>query len=129
MVLLDSTVLIDVLRGRAGTLERVRRLRAGGHVPCTSAINVEEIYRGLREAERSAALELFDGLQVLAIGRSEGELAGAWRRDFAARGRTLAQPDCLIAAVAVRSGVPLATGNPKHFPMQDLVVQHWPVGD
>jgi hypothetical protein len=24
--------------------------------------------------------------------------------------------------------VPLATGNPKHFPMAELEVEHWPVG-
>jgi len=24
--------------------------------------------------------------------------------------------------------VPLATGNPKDFPMRELDVQHWPVG-
>jgi len=34
----------------------------------------------------------------------------------------------MIAAVAVATGVALATGNPKHFPIRELRVEHWPVG-
>jgi hypothetical protein len=26
-------------------------------------------------------------------------------------------------------GARLATGNPKHFPMPELEVEHWPVGE
>lgn len=127
-VLLDTTVLIDVLRGRPVTIERLRSLRQHPGVPCTTSINVEEITRGLRADERAAAEQLFNGLRVVELGRTHGELAGRWRRDHAAVGITLAQADCLIAAGAVMIAVPLATGNPKHFPMGGLDVQHWPVG-
>lgn len=127
-ILLDTTVLIDVLRGRPRTIERLGALRRHGDVPFTTPINVEEIHRGLREADRAAAIRLFDGLRITPIGRLAGAKAGDWRRDQASTGATLAQADCLIAAAAVVIGVPLATGNPKHFPMRELEVQHWPVG-
>jgi predicted nucleic acid-binding protein len=127
-ILLDTTVLIDVLRGRPGAVERLRALRRHGDVPFTTPISVEEIHRGLRDAERGAASRLFDGLRVVPIGRPEGVRAGDWRRQHASRGVTLAQADCLIAAAAVAARVPLATGNPEHFPMQELEVQHWPPG-
>lgn len=127
-VLLDTTVLIDVLRGRPGTIERLRSLRRRTGVPYTTAINVEEIHRGLRANEKSTADQLFDGLRILEIGRQQGEIAGQWRRDHATSGITLAQADCLIAAAAVTIAAPLATGNPKHFPMRELDLQHWPVG-
>jgi predicted nucleic acid-binding protein len=127
-ILLDTTVLIDVLRGRRRTVERLTALRQHGDVPFTTPISVEEIHRGLRDTERAAAIRLFDGLRIAPIGRAEGVQAGDWRRDHAAAGTTLAQADCLIAAMAVALGVPLATGNPKDFPMRELEVQHWPVG-
>lgn len=127
-ILLDTTVLIDVLRGRRGTVERLRALRRHGEVPFTTPINVEEIHRGLREAERIPATRLFDGLRIAPIGRTQGAQAGDWRRDHASNGMTLTQADCLIAATAVTLGVPLATGNPKDFPMPELDVQHWQVG-
>ena len=128
-ILLDTTVLIDVLRGRRRTVERLTALRQHGDVPYTTPISVEEIHRGLRDTERVAAARLFDGLRIASIGRPEGVRAGDWRRDHASAGMTLAQADCLIAAAAVTLGVPLATGNPKDFPMRELEVQHWPVGE
>jgi predicted nucleic acid-binding protein len=127
-VLLDTTVLIDVLRGRPGTVARLTATRHHGDVPFTTPISVEEIHRGLRDTERAAAIRLFDGLRMAPIGRHEGVQAGDWRRNHASAGVTLAQADCLIAAAAFSIGVPLATGNPKDFPMRELDVQHWPVG-
>lgn len=127
LLLLDTTVLIDVLRGRPAA-HRVLTLRRGGTVPTTSAINIEEIVRGLREREHSIADQLFAGLLVLPIDRPQAELAGKWRRDFAARGVTLHQADCLIAAAAVTAGARLATANVNDFPMADLVVEDWPSG-
>ena len=126
-VLLDTTVLIDVLRGRPAA-ERLLRLRSSGQVPWICAINVEEVWRGLWQQEEAAAGVLLDALRLADLGREEARRAGGWRREFAAAGVTLAQADCLIAAAAVGIGVPLATGNPKDFPMQELRVEHWPTG-
>jgi len=127
-VLLDTTVLIDVLRGR-GAVGRLRGLRASGDLPVACAINVEEIVRGLRPGEEVPARSLVEGLRLAPLGDAEGWRAGAWRRDFAALGVTLSQADCLVAAAAVSIGARLATGNPKHFPMPGLTVEHWPAGE
>lgn len=124
---LDSTVLIDYLRGRP-VVSRVHQLRRVGDVPATTAINVEEIVRGLRKEEESAARRLFAGLVVLAVSERAAWQAGAWRREHAARGVTLWQADCLIAALATLHGASLATGNPRDFPMTGPSVEHWPVG-
>lgn len=94
----------------------------------TTAINVEEVVRGLRPREIDAAKSLFEGIVVLPIGRAEGWQAGLWRRQFAGRGVTLSQADCLVAAAALAAGARLATGNPRDFPMSVVTVEHWPVG-
>ena len=126
-VLLDTTVLIDVLRGRRAA-ERLLGFRTSGEVPLVCCINVEEIWRGIRPGEEDAAANLLDGLRLADLGVAEGKRAGHWRREAAARGITLTQADCLIAAAAVGAGARLATGNPKHFPMEELEVEHWPAG-
>jgi len=127
-LLLDTSVLIDALRGR-GAGERLRELRAGGaSTPWICVINVEELYRGVREVEETALGRFLGGFRLAPLGREEAELAGRWRRDFAQRGVTLGQADCLIAAAATGIGASLVTGNPKHFPMRGLVVDHWPSG-
>jgi predicted nucleic acid-binding protein len=127
-VLLDTTVLIDALRGRPAA-DRVRALRRAGHVPWICAINAEEIMRGARPEEEAVIGRFLQGMRLAPLGRSEGERAGRWRRDYALRGVTLSQSDCLIGAAATAVGVPVATGNPKHFPMSELQVEHWAVGE
>ncbi len=126
--LLDTTVLIDYLRGRPA-VGRVQDMRTTGEVPCTSAINLEEIVRGLRPSEATAAHQLVAGLRVLPIGEPEAWLAGRWRQEYAKRGVTLWQADCLIAATARTARAVLVTGNPSDFPMDDVKVVHWPVGE
>lgn len=127
-LLLDSTVLIDALRGRPAAA-RVLGLRRAGVEPWTCAISVEEIERGLRPGEEIAARRLFGALRTAPLGAPEGERAGRWRRTFAGRGVTLHQADCLIAAAALGVGAGLATANVADFPMDGLRVEHWPVGE
>lgn len=124
---LDTTVLIDALRGRPAA-ERLRALRADGDVPLVCAVNVEEIWRGVRSDEHEATARFLHGLRIVPLSGTEGRRAGEWRREHAGRGVTLHQADCLIAAAAVTAGATLATGNPAHFPMADVDVAHWPVG-
>lgn len=127
-VLLDTTVLIDALRGRSAA-DRVRSLRRRGDMPFTSAINVEELIRGIKKGEEKVVARLLSGLRVAPLGFEEGRRAGEWRRRYASRGVTLSQADCLIAAAADSLGAMLATGNPKDFPMREIRVEAWPVGE
>lgn len=127
-VMLDTTVLIDLLRGRAEAVRLMRALHAAGDTPYVCAINVEETVRGLRADEEKSARMLMEGLRLVLLGAPEGWQAGEWRRTFAARGRTLSQAECLIAAAALSVGARLVTGNPRDFPMDGMVVEHWPAG-
>jgi predicted nucleic acid-binding protein len=127
-ILLDTTVLIDLLRGGDDANRRLAALRAAGDDPYVCAVNVEETVRGLRPREHASAERLFAGLRIAPLGAAEGSRAGEWRREYARRGKTLAQADCLVAAASHAIGGRLATGNPKDFPMQELAVEHWPAG-
>ncbi|MFP5068057.1 PIN domain-containing protein [Pseudonocardia nantongensis] len=82
--LLDSTILIDFLRGRPA-VQHVRSLQDRGDDPCTTGINVEEIVRGLRASEMTSAHQLFDGLELISIDAVDGWKAGTWRREFTGR--------------------------------------------
>jgi hypothetical protein len=126
-LLLDTTVLIDALRDRP-VASRLRELRGADRVPWICAVNVDEVMRGTGAEEEALVARFLGGLHLAPLGRTEGERAGRWRRDFARKGVTLSQGDCLIAAAAVGVDARLITGNPKHFPMPELDVEHWPVG-
>lgn len=126
-LLLDTTVLIDALRGRPAA-ERMRALRGTGTSLWICAINFEEVMRGTVAAEEAVVLRFLNALRMAPLSQAEGDLGGRWRRDHARKGSTLSQADCLIAAAAVGLGARLATANPKHFPMPELDLEHWPVG-
>ncbi|MGH9156648.1 MAG: type II toxin-antitoxin system VapC family toxin [Acidimicrobiales bacterium] len=125
MLVLDSTVLIDYLRGR-GVVDRVDSALEAGEMLATTSVNVEEIVRGLRSGGEEPARLLFEGLVVLDIGRREGWLAGEWRREAASKGTTLSQADCLIAATAWTAGARLATANVSDFAPTPVTVEKWP---
>ena len=124
-LLLDTTVLIDALRGRTAA-ERLRALRRQGVEPWVSAVSIEEVWRGLKPEEEPAARRLVEALRLAPVGFAEGQRSGRWRRQYAAEGITLHQADCLVAAAAVGVGAALATANVKDFPMQEVEVQNWP---
>ena len=71
---------------------------------------------------------MFNGLRLAPLGVAQGMRAGIWRRRYAGQGVTLHQADCLIAAAAEGVGAMLATANVDDFPMQEVLVEHWPVG-
>ena len=104
-------------------------MRRKGDEPWVCVISVEEIWRGIHDREAPLVRRLFRGLRLAPLGTAEGERAGTWRRDLAAKGVTVHQADCLIAAAAVGIDADLATGNPADFPMLTTQLQHWHVGE
>lgn len=118
--LLDTSVLVDALRGVRGRPEILERLVEDGHLLACSAITVAEVFAGMRPKERGATVDLLDSLEHYDITRPVAEQAGLLRREWSVRGKTLALPDLLIASVALTHGQILLTDNAKDFPMKNL---------
>jgi predicted nucleic acid-binding protein len=125
-LLLDTTVLIDWLRGREPVRERLSEVWARGDDAFVCAVSVEEVSRGIHRIEEDDFEQLLAGLVVAPLGIPEGRLAGWWRRTLARRGRTLSQSDALIAAAAVGVGARIATANLGDFRVPSVIVEHWP---
>ena len=119
-VVLDTTVLIDVLRGHSPA---VSYLVALDEVPLCSEVTRVEVMRGLRTAERGPAEQLFARLRWIpldeAVARSAGELGRRIRRSHGGIGVA----DLVIAATAEEVGLPLVTTNVRHFPMVGSVTR------
>jgi hypothetical protein len=113
MIVLDTTVLVDILRGHRPALEYLRALDAP---PTCSEITRVEILRGLRHRERDASEALMRAVGWISvdepIARRAGALGRTWRRSHA-----LAAADLVIGATALELGAELATSNVRHFPM------------
>jgi predicted nucleic acid-binding protein len=124
-LLLDTSVLIDVLRSRQGRRELLAELARSGHSLATTALNVAEVFAGMRPEEQKQTEALLDVLDCYALTRTAGQLAGTLKNKWARRGRTLTLADAIVAAVALEQGCTLMTDNRKDFPMPEL--QYYPL--
>ena len=119
-ILLDSSVLIDVLRERRGRRELLTQWLHEGHILACCAVNITELHAGMRKGEEGITARLFDGLDYIEIPPAAARRAGDLLREWRRRGRTLSLPDAMIGAMAVELGLALATDNRKDFPMAEL---------
>jgi predicted nucleic acid-binding protein len=117
VILVDTDVLINFLRGKEGAREFLAS-SIGEADLCCSAIMVAEIHAGMKEHERERTDELLDSLSIAEVTRAVAEKAGAYKRTIKSQG--LALDDCIIAATAFVKHAELATGNDKHYPMKDI---------
>lgn len=115
MMVADSGVLIDYLRGRAPWAGRIRLEVETGHL-ATTAINSFELLSGARTtADRNKVSRLLAALTILAVSAEAGELAAETRRSLEREGRGIGMADYLIAGVCLASGGVLLTRNLDHF--------------
>jgi predicted nucleic acid-binding protein len=122
-LVLDSSVVIDLLRGNAGDPSLLEPAREPVIV---STVTVHEVLAGMRPGEEQRTWNLLSSFVVIPFGAEEAALSAKWRLEFRARGVTLELPDTAIAATAAVRNLPLATGNVKDFPMSELRVEQWP---
>lgn len=116
-VLLDTDILIDILRGRAAVRTFLFDLTDHA-VPCCSVMSVAELYAGMRPEEKRVTDILLDALVVIPVGQEIAEVAGRFKQRE--RSRRLELVDCVIAATAFVEGATLATGNTKDYPMPEI---------
>lgn len=118
-IVLDTDVLIDVLRGREAARSFLQDV-ANRFVPCCSVISVAELFVGMRPEEETGTRILLDALVVLPVTSEIAEVAGRFKNRTTSRRLELA--DCLIAATVFVEGATLATGNVKDYPMHEITV-------
>lgn len=121
-VVLDTSVVIDLLRGRVADDSVLSIAREPVMI---SAATIHEVYAGLRDGEADLTEAVLDSFAVVPYGAAEARLTGTWWRRYRAEGITLSLQDTMIAAAAALRSVPLLTGNVKHFPMPELQIEHW----
>ena len=120
LILLDSSVIFDHLNGRFGRTRFLQQLIDQGYVLACCAVNVTEVYAGLRVEEEERTAAFLNSLEYLSVTAGIAREAGLLRRDWHKKGQTLSYTDVTIAAVALSNEVPLLTDNRKHFPMPEL---------
>jgi predicted nucleic acid-binding protein len=120
ILLLDTTVLIDVLRARQNRRFLLGELVAAGHLLATAAINIAEVYAGMRAGEQTRTEAFLVSLECYPMTGAIARRAGALKNASAGKGRMLSLADMIVAATALEHGLALMTDNRKDFPLPDL---------
>jgi hypothetical protein len=119
-VLIDSDIVIEVLRGRdQAILAQWSVLAASPSPVLVSPITFAEVGAGARASEAQTISQFFALLTCVAIDQEIGQLAGEYLRRYS-KSHSLKIADALIAASAVKNQAALWTRNHKHYPMPDL---------
>lgn len=114
-VLLDSSVVIDVLRGNARALAFVE---AQPNKPFVSPMTLTELHAGFRsQRDEKNGERAFCSLRLVKADDLDiWRRAGQFMKHFGPS-HGLDEIDALIAATAEHHGLKFATLNVKHFPM------------
>ena len=115
MIVADTDVLIDFLRGRGEAAKRVAlelTTRSFG----TTAITAFELRSGARTSNQRKGIDtLLDAMTVLSFGPEEARVAADLRRQLEGQGQGIGMADYMIAAVCIVSDGVLLTRNRRHF--------------
>jgi predicted nucleic acid-binding protein len=118
-VVVDSDVLIAVLRGDARLAGAIKRCAATAASLAVTPVNVAEIFAGVRRGEEARTRVFLGTFACLRVDRAVGETAGAFlARHGASHGLRLA--DAVVAACAVVHGHRLFTLHREHYPMREV---------
>ncbi len=115
MIVADSDVLIDFLRGRGEGAERVASELSRGTL-ATTAVTAFELRSGVRtDRQRQSVDTLLDALTILSFGPVEAGIAAEVRRRAEKLGQPVGMADYMVAATCLATGSALLTRNVKHF--------------
>ena len=115
-VLVDTSVLVDYLRGHDGARAVLEAERLVAPLQA-SEITRLEVLAGMKPQEEGATRVLLSVLNWHAVDAEIAERAGALGRAWLASHRAIDSADLAIAATALATGSQLLPCNVQHFPM------------
>jgi predicted nucleic acid-binding protein len=120
--LLDSSVIIDILNRKRNRPAQIVQLARQGNLLACCAVNVAEVYAGMRPAEAEQTEQFLLSLAYYEVSWEVARTAGRLRYHHARKGRTHSLPDMIIAAVALENRLILITDNVKDFAIDGLAI-------
>lgn len=116
-ILVDTSVLIDHLRGNQAAREAVEvAVRRGERIVCSVVTRVE-VLAGVRPGEEVPTRRLLDQVEWIPVTTVLAEEAGMLANRYLRSHPGVDSVDFIIAATALELNAVLWTRNVKHFPM------------
>jgi predicted nucleic acid-binding protein len=121
--LLDTTIIIDHLRGDIKANTYLEEIGQRGDVAGCCCVNIAEIYSGMLFEEAKKTNRFINSLYYYEVTREISKVAGKLRQKYLKKGITLATTDVIIGATALIYGLILVTKNVKHYPLPEIEIK------
>ena len=121
--LLDTTTIIDHLRGNKKVNSYLERIGQRGDIAGCCCINIAETYAGMRKKEKEKTDRFIESLYYFEVTKEVAKLAGELKQKCFKKGKTLATTDVIITATAMTYSLTLITKNVKHYPFLELKIE------
>lgn len=121
MYLLDTDILIWILRGRQDLVDHISKLKDDSPI-ALSVITIAEIYMNIFPSELINTEEHLQQYIILEVDQKIAKIAGLYFQQYLKKLKNLSLTDCLIAGTANVNNATLVSLNSKHFPMKDIQV-------
>lgn len=117
MILVDSDVLIEHLRGEAAARDWLLDARQSSGPLAISVVSLTEIAGGMRSPERREVMRLLGSMHRFEVTEQVAWRAAALMREYHRSHSAIGLGDYLIAATALTEGLEIATLKVRHYPM------------
>lgn len=117
MILVDSDVLIEHLRGKTAARDWLVGARQSSGPLAISVVSLTEIAGGMRPPEHREVMRLLGSMQRFEVTEQVAWRAATLMQEYRHSHSGIGLGDYLIAATALAEGLELATLNIRHYPM------------
>ena len=117
MILLDTTIAVDHLRGDDRAALLLERLADEGEPLLASELSRFELLAGMRPEELDTTERFMDALTWVPVNEEIARLAGSMAAEYRRSHSGIDAIDYVIAATSTVTGADLLTTNVRHFPM------------
>lgn len=119
-VIIDTDILIDVLRSKKEALTLVSELEMKKFLLATTTVNAFELYYGAHKSNQQekglkSTKTLLNRLVLLPFTSRSAQKAGHIYAELEKTGQSIGLRDSFVAAIALTRGFAVATGNTQHF--------------
>ena len=121
MFLLDTDILIWILRGKKEVREKVSKLKEKSPL-AISVISIAEIFRNVFPSELSTTEDFLNQHIIFNLDQKTAKIGGLYCQQYSKQLKNLTLDDCLIAGCANVNDLTLVSLNTKHFPMKDIKI-------
>ena len=121
MYLLDTDVLIWVLRGNREIIEKVSSLKDKAPLSISS-LSIAEIYKHIFPVELTTVEEYLQQHIIFDVDQKIAKIGGLYWQQYSKKLKNLSLIDCLIAATVNAHDLTLVSLNKKHFLMKDIKI-------